>query len=275
MLGLSLECTASDRWQVDLLGQLPDYQSTAMPVLITFHFLKALASQQRALASISNSERVGLGTLEELNEQGEKLSRTEARVKEISELQKQGQQNINSLSSFFGGFKNLFSKKQSESIPKSPPPSRTGSNLSNVSPALIQPDFRRSSEFSHRTPHLLSFQPAMTVPSQTADADFENNLSQMAVGMARLKELASTMNTELKAQNEQLDRLQPAIDRVSSTTVEQNRQMNKLLGRKAPSYSLPGFCDLTCTMCIPSVFFFIVPSPSYLRAGLTSIWFTI
>ncbi|VDN35336.1 unnamed protein product [Dibothriocephalus latus] len=72
---------------------------------------RALASQQRALMSISNSERVGLGTLEELNEQGEKLSRTEARLKEISELQKQGQQNINSLSSFWGGFKNLFSRK--------------------------------------------------------------------------------------------------------------------------------------------------------------------
>uniref|UniRef100_A0A0X3Q3H8 Soluble NSF attachment protein 29 n=1 Tax=Schistocephalus solidus TaxID=70667 RepID=A0A0X3Q3H8_SCHSO len=207
------------------------HQNTNISVSINSPQSRALASQQRALASISNSERVGLGTLEELNEQGEKLSRTEARVKEISELQKQGQQNINSLSSFFGGFKNLFSKKQSESIPKSPPPSRTGSNLSNVSPALIQPDFRRSSEFSHRS----YSQPAMTVPSQTADADFENNLSQMAVGMARLKELASTMNTELKAQNEQLDRLQPAIDRVSSTTVEQNRQMNKLLGRKAPS----------------------------------------
>uniref|UniRef100_A0A0V0JAE9 Soluble NSF attachment protein 29 n=1 Tax=Schistocephalus solidus TaxID=70667 RepID=A0A0V0JAE9_SCHSO len=127
------------------------HQNTNISVSINSPQSRALASQQRALASISNSERVGLGTLEELNEQGEKLSRTEARVKEISELQKQGQQNINSLSSFFGGFKNLFSKKQSESIPKSPPPSRTGSNLSNVSPALIQPDFRRSSEFSHRS----------------------------------------------------------------------------------------------------------------------------
>ncbi|BHF74380.1 SNAP receptor activity [Sparganum proliferum] len=206
------------------------YENTQNSMSINSPQSRALASQQRALASIANSERVGLGTLDELNEQGEKLSRTEARIKEINELQKQSQQQINSLSSFFGGFKNLFSKKRSESIPKSPPPSRTDSNLSSIVPPPIQPDFRRSSDFSSRS----YSQPTMTAPSQ-ADAEFDNNLSQMAVGMARLKELASTMNTELKAQNEQLDRLQPAIDRVSTTTVEQNRQMNKLLGRKAPS----------------------------------------
>ncbi len=55
-------------------------------------------------------------------------------------------------------------------------------------------------------------------------------MDQMSAGMNRLKNLASTMNAELKAQNEQLERIDPAMNRVSDTMGTQNRQMNKLLG---------------------------------------------
>lgn len=69
---------------------------------------RALASQQRAIASIGNSEQVGVNTLEELCEQGEKIDRAEERLKQIGELQKDSQRQINSLNSWFKGW---FSKK--------------------------------------------------------------------------------------------------------------------------------------------------------------------
>ncbi|RTG80258.1 uncharacterized protein DC041_0000927, partial [Schistosoma bovis] len=68
------------------------------------------ASQQRALSSIYNSEQIGVAAAQELIEQGEKLNRAEQKLEEISELQKDSQKKINTLSSVFGGFKNIFSR---------------------------------------------------------------------------------------------------------------------------------------------------------------------
>lgn len=72
---------------------------------------RALASQQRAINSMCNSEQIGIETMSELAEQGEQLNRAEDRVKQIGELQKDGQRSINSLNSWFTGFKGMFSKK--------------------------------------------------------------------------------------------------------------------------------------------------------------------
>lgn len=59
-------------------------------------------------------------------------------------------------------------------------------------------------------------------------------MDMMSSGMARLKSMATVMNAELKAQNQQLDRMDPQLSKVSDTMTTQNRQMNKLLGVKNP-----------------------------------------
>lgn len=69
---------------------------------------RTLASQQRALASIGCSEQIGVNTLEELVEQGEKLDRAEKRLNQIAELQKDSQKQIGSLNSWW---KSWFTKK--------------------------------------------------------------------------------------------------------------------------------------------------------------------
>ena len=56
----------------------------------------------------------------------------------------------------------------------------------------------------------------------------------MSSGVSRLRDMATAMNAELKAQNQQLDRMDPQLMRVSDTMATQNRQMNKLLGVKTP-----------------------------------------
>ncbi|VDQ07496.1 unnamed protein product [Trichobilharzia regenti] len=63
------------------------------------------------MASIYNSEQIGVSAAHELVEQGEKLSRAEQKLEEISELQKDSQKKINTLSSVFGGFRNIFSRR--------------------------------------------------------------------------------------------------------------------------------------------------------------------
>ncbi|KAH8862816.1 Synaptosomal-associated protein 29 [Schistosoma japonicum] len=110
----------------ELLCQISDSQS------------RTKASQQRALSSIYNSEQVGVAAAQELIEQGEKLSRAELKLEEISELQKESQKKINTLSSVFGGIKNIFSRRQSQPVPQG------SSSVNNISNNSNHSDLRQS-----------------------------------------------------------------------------------------------------------------------------------
>ncbi|THD23634.1 Synaptosomal-associated protein 29 [Fasciola hepatica] len=186
------------------------------------------SSQQRALASIANSERIGVETANELLEQGEKLSRAEQQLDEISHLQKDSQRQINTLSSVFGGLKTFFSRKQST---PSGPTTATSTNPRPNEPARSTSSLR----------HSVSSQPTWSAslpaqedfaPSRQNDTEFERNLGLMSDGVSRLKGLAQGLNEELRLQNEQLDRMAPRVDSVTDTMTRQNQQMNKLLGVK-------------------------------------------
>lgn len=62
---------------------------------------------------MSHSEQIGISTLEELSEQGEKLDRAEQRLHQIGELQKDSQRSVNALNSWW---RSWFAKKYVKSI---------------------------------------------------------------------------------------------------------------------------------------------------------------
>nr|QQY02461.1 synaptosomal-associated protein [Cryptocotyle lingua] len=179
------------------------------------------ASQQRALASIANSERVGVETAAELVNQGEKLSRAERRLDDIGHLQKDSQRQLNTLSSVFGGVRNWFSRKPSIPAESAPAPVQSTTPSSGLKSSLQAPSW---------SGQLTTDQPV--TESATGDSDFEKNLNLMSDGMSRLKGLAQGMNEELRVQNEQLDRMAPRINSINETMNKQNQQMHKLLGYK-------------------------------------------
>lgn len=184
------------------------------------------ASQQRALSSILNSEEIGVATAQELIEQGEKLDRAEQRLNDIENLQKDSQKKINTLSSVFGGLKNIFSRRQSQPVqPVSTPVSREAPQSRSTLKQSCQVDSNLNQQLQ-TTVFDSSSNQALT------DNEFNRNLSLMSDGMSRLKNLAQGLNDELRTQNSQLDRMAPRIDRVTDTITNQNRQMNNLLGIK-------------------------------------------
>ncbi|CAH8871013.1 unnamed protein product [Trichobilharzia szidati] len=188
------------------------------------------ASQQRALASIYNSEQIGVSAAHELVEQGEKLSRAEQKLEEISELQKDSQKKINTLSSVFGGFRNIFSRRQSQPVTQGPSAS-VDKMTDNKNPGNLRQSIQCGSSWGEQYTSTLQKTVMETNGApKSSDIEFENNLSLMGDGMSRLKSLAQGMNDELRIQNEQLDRMAPKIHRVTDTMSNQNRQMNKLLG---------------------------------------------
>jgi len=56
-------------------------------------------------------------------------------------------------------------------------------------------------------------------------------LDQMSSGMSRLKGLAVGLGDEISAQNDQLDRIAPKVERADTKIRDQNRQMRHILGK--------------------------------------------
>ncbi|CAH8491175.1 unnamed protein product [Dicrocoelium dendriticum] len=184
---------------------------------------RAQASQQRALASIANSERIGSETATELVYQGEKLQRAEQRLDDISQLQKDSQRQINTLSSVFGGIKNFFSRKQPVTT------AQFGGSGSKENVAQERPPAQTTVQNKPRTNTRTD---QITDRSAGSQSDFDSNLVLMSDGVSRLKNLAEGMNEELRAQNERLERMAPRVEAVTGTMARQNQQMNRLLGIK-------------------------------------------
>ena len=56
-------------------------------------------------------------------------------------------------------------------------------------------------------------------------------VEQMSTGVTRLKDLAVGLGDEIAAQNDQLDRIAPKVDRADTKIRDQNRQMRHILGK--------------------------------------------
>jgi len=56
-------------------------------------------------------------------------------------------------------------------------------------------------------------------------------LAQMSDGVGRLKDLAVGLGGEISAQNDQLDRIAPKVERADTKIRDQNRQMRHILGK--------------------------------------------
>merc|ERR1711931_527710 len=90
-----------------------------MQAQISHHEDACLESTKRALASITDSERTGVATAEELVAQREQLERVDQRLDETQTTLKASQRSLNGIKSVWGGLTNMFKKKEAL-IPPSP-----------------------------------------------------------------------------------------------------------------------------------------------------------
>jgi len=56
-------------------------------------------------------------------------------------------------------------------------------------------------------------------------------VEQMSSGVSRLKGLAVNLGDEISAQNDQLERIAPKVERADTKIRDQNRQMRHILGK--------------------------------------------
>merc|ERR1712223_1319811 len=90
---------------------------------------ETLASQQRALRVLTETEQIGADTAVELSRQGEVLTRAEQKVDNINENLNTAEHHIKTIKSWWGGFTNKF-KKQPQQVQKAQPTEEVLENTS-------------------------------------------------------------------------------------------------------------------------------------------------
>jgi len=192
---------------------------------------RTLASSERGLGLLYESERVGVATAQELGRQKEQLLHTEAKLDDINSSLRSSEKHIQGIRSVFGSIRNYFSGHSSSSaapsggVGEAAARAQQGYNMNNAAPLAASgaappppAPFSSISASASRTSHI-----------NTVDDQLDENLENMASGLARLKGLAQGLNTELSDHNDILDRVNDKTDVVGFKVDRQNKDMSKIL----------------------------------------------
>jgi len=187
---------------------------------------RTMASSERGLGLLHESEKVGVATAEELSRQKEQLVKTEQKLDDINSSLRSSEKHIQGIRSVFGSIRNYFSGHSSTAAPP-PPSSQPDPRLSTSASAdPIQPQQRQA--YPHHPALRDTPGPGQRQPGSVDEA-LDRNLDDMASGLARLKGLAQGLNSELSEHNEILDRVSDKTEKVGFKVDKQNKDMNKIL----------------------------------------------
>lgn len=197
---------------------------------------RTLSSTNRSLGLLHETEQCGIATAEELAKQREQLENTNKQLDEINTTLRFSQKHLNGLKSVFGGLKNYLSGQKNQP----PPPSATGrgatspgASSNGMGNAASSPT--DNSYEAHPVSRLRGDVQSYEQKSPSGDhfnQQLENNLDLMAGSISRLKGLAIDLNTDIDSQNELIDTITNKVEDVDVKIQRQNRDMNKLLGKK-------------------------------------------
>ncbi|CAG2162170.1 unnamed protein product [Oppiella nova] len=148
---------------------------------------RTLESSKVSLGLVYETEKTGIETAEELVRQREQLDNVEEKLDSMNSIMRVSQKHLTSMKSIFGGFKNYFSKNE------------TNPTIANKS------------------------------QSNGMDHKLDQNLSEIDLGLGRLKNLALGLGSEIEEQNQSLDRITGKAERAEDTLQHQNRQMKRIL----------------------------------------------
>jgi len=187
---------------------------------------RTLASSERGLGLLYESEKVGVATAEELSRQKEQLLKTEQKLDEINSTLRNSEKHIQGVRSIFGSIRNYFSGHSTAPAPASniqAPTLTTSNSTGSVSVPQHQAYHDHHPGLRNKA-GLVQQKPAMSV-----DDALDRNLDDMASGLARLKGLAEGLNSELNEHNDILDRVSDKTEVVGFKVDKQNKDMNKIL----------------------------------------------
>ncbi|XP_054165041.1 synaptosomal-associated protein 29-like [Oppia nitens] len=212
---------------------------------------RTLESSKVSLGLVYETEKTGIETAEELVRQREQLDNVEEKLDSMNAIMRVSQKHLTSMKSIFGGFKNYFSKsndtianKNQNNTIGSRPSVHSESNLINTIDNIRSDATSNSASnhpfFNQRGIDSNGFdfddnsdnkKVDTNEKSRTKQIDrqLNQNLTEIDLGLGRLKNLALGLGDEIQTQNQQLDRITTKAERSEDTLQHQNRQMKRIL----------------------------------------------
>ena len=184
---------------------------------------RTLQSSEISLGLVYDTEKVGQETAQELVRQRDQLNNVEEKLDSMNAMMRVSQKHLTSMKSFFGGFKNYFSKSQDTNVAVNRNVVQNNSNRPTTlleSPVTTQEYYRKPESKPESKPVSIS---------QKIDEQLEENLTELDFGLGRLKNLARDLGSEIDVQNQQIDRITTKAERSEDTLQYQNRQMKRIL----------------------------------------------
>lgn len=215
---------------------------------------RSLESTQKSLGLLYETEEVGKATAVELAKQREQLERTAKQLDDINASLRFSQRHLNGLKSVFGGLKNYLSGNRDQQPPPNASANATRSSsfshipqtvdnpkatndMNNMRQQAKSPTEKYDSHPISRLRDDSSAQQQRMYQQQQRrnnpfEAQLEANLEEMCGNLSRLKGLATDLGSEIESQNELLDNMNYKIEDVDIKLSKQNKDINKLLGKK-------------------------------------------
>ncbi|CAH2093841.1 unnamed protein product [Euphydryas editha] len=201
---------------------------------------RTLDSSVRSIGLLRESEQIGIATAEELVRQREQLESTNRRLDEINTNLSYSQKHLNGIKSVFYGFKNYLSGKSDQTPSKSQAsPSSSISkvgNSSKIDDTIHSMSASGMDHFSNHPSTRLRGLDQQTQAEPLSDTQRINkmldaNLDEMVTHISRLKGLGMALGEEIEQQNSLIDDIQDKVEDADIKIGQQNKQMNKLLGK--------------------------------------------
>lgn len=204
---------------------------------------RTLASSNRSLGLLRETENVGVATAEELVRQREQLEKTNKQLDDINTTLRFSQKHLNGLKSVFGGLKNYIAgqrdMKQAQTMSTAPTSTTLAEKL-NSPTSSYQPPMTADERYdSHPVARLRMdenyYSTSQTKTTETGSSfnqQLDKNLDEMAGSLSRLKGLAIDLHQEIDEQNDLIDDITNKTENVDVKLGKQNKEIHKLLGKK-------------------------------------------
>lgn len=199
---------------------------------------RTLASSNRSLGLLYETEQVGIATAEELARQREQLENTNRHLDDINQTLRFSQKHLNGLKSIFGGLKNYIAgQKDMQPPPQAAPRPNIGDKLNSPTSSL----YSLSKSVKSNGPQAATAQAENALQQSQAtvastgssfNKQLDKNLDEMAGSLSRLKGLAIDLNHEIDDQNDLIDDITTKTENVDARLGKQNKEINRLLGKK-------------------------------------------
>lgn len=198
---------------------------------------RTLASSNRSLGLLYETEQVGIATAEELARQREQLDNTSRHLDDINQTLRFSQKHLNGLKSIFGGLKNYIAGQKDMQSPSSQatPRQNIGDKLNSPTSSIY--NLNRNAQnngqmATAQSEHLLHQSQTTLGSGSNFNKQLDKNLDEMAGSLSRLKGLAVDLHQEIDDQNDLIDDITTKTENVDAKLGKQNKEINRLLGKK-------------------------------------------